>query len=650
MLEEKIAVVDFGGQYTQLIAKSVRKCNVFSEIIPNDYSVSELEKQVNEGKLKGIILSGGPASAYDKGAPSIDRRIFDLDVPVLGLCYGMQLENHLLGGSLLHGNNVVKEYGETGISVDNDHGLFRGLEDGITGWMSHGDSVDRENLAPGFGPIAWTKHHVAGMADDSRRIYGLQFHPEVTHTPMGSLIMSNFVDICGCSRDWTPANFIEESKKYVMDTVGDSHVIVFASGGVDSSYVAKLISDTLEPEKVHCIYIEGLMRRNETEEVVESLTNAGIYLRVVRAEQRFIDAVKDCSDPEMKRKRVADLFIDIQNEVIREIGLDPDDTYLAMGSLYTDLIESGKGIGNKADTIKTHHNIGGRKGLVEQLRKKGMIVEPNRLIFKDEVRKAAEEIGLPENIYSRQPYPGPGYAIRVVDAWRPWHWHIYGRHKFRSLSRKVNRLVEDIARESGAGGSIEGYLLPVKTVGVQGDGRTYSFSALLRGEKDWSLIREATKRIPKELHDVNRVFYEVDPHNIEQKYTEGRKKTRVNDETSWLFKEVDSTAREIISSYGFEKDISQTIVPVIGADIYNNGKRAAVLRAVHTDDFMTVSPIEPLHIPYHEIERGRGRHPVRMTWECLENIALALKCRYSDHIGSFLIDVTDKPPATTCLE
>ena len=646
MLDEKILVMDFGGQYTQLIAKSVRKNHVFSEIIPNDYSTEELKKQIADGKVKGIILSGGPESVYENGAPSIDPEVYDLGIPVLGICYGMQLMNYQLGGGILHGDDVVKEYGETEVQVENSNRMFSGLEGKITAWMSHGDSVDREKLAPGFRVTAETENHVAAIANHEKQLYGVQFHPEVTHTPKGLDIISNFIDICGCSREWTPANFIEESKQYVKDKVGDNHVIVFVSGGVDSSYVAKLISDTLDSSKVHCVYIEGLMRKGETEEVVESLTNAGIDLKVVRAEQRFIDAVKSYSDPEKKRKTIADLFITIQDEVIKELGLSPENTYLAMGTLYTDLIESGKGVGKKAATIKTHHNIGGKKGLVEKLRKAGMIVEPNRLIFKDEVREAAKEIGLPQNIYQRQPYPGPGGAIRIVDAWRPWHWHIYGKYMFRSISDEVSR----IASEEG----MDGYLIPVKTVGVQGDGRTYSFSVVLRDrndqERDWEQIRRVAKRIPTEVHGVNRVFYDISARPIHKKYLEGRVKTRVDGDTYSLFKEIDHLGRQIIDRYGFTPDISQTIIALLGADIYGNGGRAAVLRGVHTDDFMTVSPIEPLSLHHRELEayRKNNNNPVRMTWECLEELCLNLRFHYD--IGSFLIDVTDKPPATTCME
>lgn len=629
MDQDKIFVLDFGGQYTQLIAKAVRKCNVFSEIKACEYSLEQLAKD-NPG---GIILSGGPDSVFEEGAPKVNPDIFNLGIPVLGICYGMQHINHLFGGGMLHGDDVVKEYGETEVRVYNDHPLFSGLENKISAWMSHGDSVDEANLARGFGVIAQTEHHAAAIANDDKKIYGVQFHPEVTHTPKGVNIVSNFVhDICGCSSDWNMGNYIEISKQDVKNTVGKNDVIVFVSGGVDSTYTAALISQTKGIGNVHCVYIGALMRKGENEEVIESLKNAGVENLIFKeCEDRFIQAVEGMQDPEQKRKAIGNLFGTIMQEVTDELKLDPEKTFLAQGTLYTDLIESGKGVGKKAANIKSHHNVGCK--FIEDMKKAGRIVEPNRLIFKDEVREAAKEIGLPPEIYKRQPYPGPGLGIRIVDGDPKW-----ANPAFGSISERVSQ----IAAEQG----FEGYLVPIKTVGVQGDGRTYSYLTVLRGERDWKRIREAAKRIPKEVRETNRVVYDIGQNQIEGPIRHLIIPSKVNRQTIDQLKDIDYIGRKIISQYGFDDKISQTIFVLFGADLYATGKRSVALRGVSTDDFMTVSPIEPVN--NCGCCKDKYDKNAKMSWGCLDEIAHVLKSKYD--VGAFVIDVTDKPPSTTCWE
>ncbi|MDO8740892.1 MAG: glutamine-hydrolyzing GMP synthase [Candidatus Woesearchaeota archaeon] len=643
-MKEKIIVLDFGGQYTQLIARTVRQCNVFSEIKPHDCSLNS----ILEEKPKGIILSGGPRSVYEKGAPLADKKLFEQGIPMLGICYGMQQMNHTLvnkdwwnkyflnfffGDGILHGEHIVKEYGEKEIKIDNAHPLFSRLDEKIIGWMSHGDSVDGRRLASGFRVIAETKDHVAAIANDKKKIYGVQFHPEVTHTPKGKDIISNFVhDICGCGSGWTMGNYIEECKRYIKETVGKNDVICFVSGGVDSSFVATVLAKTEGIGKIYNVYIEGLMRKNETEEVEASLRKTGVALIVVKAEDRFINAIEGMSDPEQKRKTIGNLFGKIMQEKCSELKLDPEKTFLAQGTLYTDRIESGKGVGRKAATIKSHHNVGCK--FIEEMEKSGRIVEPNRLIFKDEVREAAREIGLPPTISERQPFPGPGLGIRIVNGNPEW---------VNDALYKINDRVSQIAREEG----LEGYVLPIKTVGVQGDGRTYSYLALLRGERNWQKIRKAAKRIPEEIHDINRIVYEVkpraDPVNISSLIP-----TTVSRETIDLLKDVDYEGRGIIDDYGFSRNISQTIFVLFGADIYNAGKRSVASRNVLTDDFMTVSPIEPLDVKRENLAEYRKKNMIRMSWECLDEIHDTLIKKYN--VGAYVIDVTDKPPATTCME
>jgi len=619
---EKVLILDFGGQYTQLIAKIVRKCNVFSEIVDCDFEIESIKQ---DPSVKGIILSGGPDSVYEKDAPYIDKELLSLNIPVLGICYGMQLINHVLGGNIIHGSDTIKEYGKTEIFLNNKHKLFSGLRDKITVWMSHGDSVDKKNLAKGFTQIANSKHHAAAIADDSRNIYGVQFHPEVTHTPQGKEIISNFVhEICRCKSEWTMGNYIEECKQYIKETVKDNDVICFVSGGVDSAFTAAVLSQTNEIGKVHNVYVEALMRKNETEEVIESLKQANINLKIVKAEDRFIAALKYTSDPEEKRNIIGNLFGQIQGEVIKELNLDSNKTFLAQGTLYTDLIESGKGVGNKAAKIKSHHNVG--CAFIEELRERGKIVEPNRLIFKDEVRLAAREIGLPDNISQRQPFPGPGLGVRIVNGNKEWV-----DEEFCEINRKVSKIAKEIG--------LEGHIVPIKTVGVQGDGRTYSFLAVLRGERDWNKIQKAAKKIPEEVHEVNRIVYDLNSNKISRKkFTEIIPAT-VTRETIDLLKDIDYEGREIIKKHGFIDKITQTIFILFGSDIHKTGKISVALRAITTDDFMTVNPVEP------EISKNEKAN---MSWECLQELYDTLLSKYN--VGAFVIDVTSKPPATTCWE
>ena len=598
---EKILVLDFGGQYTQLIAKAVRNCNVFSEIKSHDFDIREYAPS-------GIILSGGPDSVFQDDAPKISKEVYEMGIPVLGICYGMQLTNFLNGGKILHGD-VKKEYGETPVYLEK-HPLFSGLEQKITAWMSHGDSVG--DLAPGFRTIARTDDHIAAIADEERRIYGVQFHPEVTHTQDGKDIISNFVhDICGCSSEWTMANFIDQAKDYIRDTVGSNDILAFCSGGVDSTFASALAAKTEGIGNVHVVYIEGLMRKDETEEVKEALEAVDVKPIIYRVEDEFIEAVAGMSDPEQKRKAIGNQFGVMQSRAVKDLGLDPENTYLLQGTLYTDKIESGKGVGKSASNIKSHHNVG--CPFIEKMEEKGRLVEPNRWIFKDEVRKAATEFGLPENIAQRQPFPGPGLGIRIVDSKSEWVDEGF---------YKLNDRVAEMAADFG----LQGYALPVKTVGVQGDERTYSYLAMLKGQRDWGSIRSAAKKIPMEIHDVNRVVYEI--AGGDEVYPGKTISTKVKRDTIDQLKDIDHEGRDILG----DLDVSQTIFVLFGSDLYDTGKRSVALRAVKTDDFMTVSP---------------AAAGTDMSWDSLDKIYESIR-KYD--VGAFFIDVTDKPPATTCWE
>ncbi len=602
-MAHKILVLDFGGQYTQLIAKAVRKCSVFSEVVDSNISANE----ISEFNPKGIILSGGPKSVYEDGAPTIDPKIFELGIPFLGICYGMQLMNYLTGGGFVGGEERMKEYGETNVSLDSGNLLFEGIGNSISAFMSHGDSVDRENLSPGFIVSAETDAHVAGIANSEKNLYGVQFHPEVTHTEKGVDIIDNFVKkICDCPGEWDMGNYIEEAKKYVQETIGTNDVICFVSGGVDSSLVAIILSQAEGIGTIFPVYIGALMRKDENEEVQAILKRAGINnLIFVDAEERFIEVLEGVSEPEKKRKIIGDFFGELQGEIIEKLGLEEEKTFLAQGTLYTDLIESGKGVGNMADNIKSHHNVGCK--FIDDLKNSGRVVEPNRFIFKDEVRAAARLIGLPPEIADREPFPGPGLGIRIVDcAEESEDWE------------EINSKVAEIAQGEG----LNGCVLPVKTVGVQGDARTYSYLGMIWGERDWTRIRSAAKKIPQRVHSVNRVAY-----SFEEPKEVSKIKTFVTRENIDLLKEVDYVGRRILSENEV-KGISQTIFVLFGSGI-NSENRSVALRAVSTDDFMTVSPFE-------------------VPWGVLDEIKE--KISKIEGVGSFVIDVTDKPPATTCWE
>ncbi|MFH1054249.1 MAG: glutamine-hydrolyzing GMP synthase [Candidatus Woesearchaeota archaeon] len=660
MAHDTITVLDFGGQYTHLIANTVRKCGVFSNVVDGE---SRVEDVLIENP-KGLILSGGPESVYAPGAPTLDDRLLDVavkrNIPVLGICYGMHLLAYLSGGKMDHGSDSIREYGRNHVYINSSHALFNrvgvefdlkliednrlltkvgNLDHRIIGWMSHGDSVVR---APGFEVIGVTEDHLAAMSDPVRNLYGVQFHPEVRHTPEGLQIIGNFVhNICGCGHDWTMGSYLEESRQYIRKTVGNNDVLCLVSGGVDSSLVAALLSQTEGIGKVYCVYINSMMRKNETEEVKRNLSNAGVELMVIDAEDRFIRSLQGISDPEAKRKIIGNLYGKIQQEVCESLGLDPDKTFLAQGTLYTDLIESGRGIGRKAAVIKSHHNVG--CPFIDDLRRIGRIVEPNSLIYKDEVRVAAKEIGLPIEIFKRQPFPGPGGAIRIIDGDPEGTSKVFGIFK-----RQYHKDCSEVARIAGDYG-LDGYVLPIRTVGVQGDERTYGRLALLRGPRDWKNIRAATSRIPMEVHGVNRVVYDIGQGPIEGGYLNQLIPTTVNPETFRQWQDIDHTAMEIMNKYGLNREIAQSIFVLFGADPYQINRRSVAARLVLTPNFMTVTIPEPLDLRGEQIADYRKENgPVRLTWDVLDEIKDALR---RDHrIGAFVYDVTDKPPATTCWE
>ena len=499
---ETILVLDFGSQYTQLIARRIRELGVYSEI----HSFNTPIEKIKSLKPLGVILSGGPSSVYESGAPRPHPQLFELGIPVLGICYGLQLIAHQLGGKV--DNAARREFGRAVLTVDKGDDLLAGLNGSTTVWMSHGDALS--SLPPDFEPIAHTENApICAIRNRKKKIYGVQFHPEVHHTPDGKKILANFVvNVCGAKGDWTPASFIEQAKHEIRQQVEDARVLCALSGGVDSSVAAVLIHEAIG-DQLHCIHINnGLMRKDESEKVVETFRKAfHINLTYVDASELFLWRLKGVTDPEQKRKIIGKTFIDVFEEEARKLGQEFQ--FLAQGTLYPDVIESTPFKGPSA-TIKTHHNVG---GLPEKMNFK--LLEPFRELFKDEVRQVGKLLGLSSELIERHPFPGPGLAVRVL-----------GEITLDKLDllREADRIFVEEIRAAGLYSDIWqvfAVLLPVKSVGVMGDSRTYEYTIALRAvtsvdgmTADWAripydVLATASNRIINELRGINRVVYDV---------------------------------------------------------------------------------------------------------------------------------------------
>jgi len=502
---EKILILDFGSQYTQLIARRVREAHVYCELHPFDMDL----ESIREYAPQGIILSGGPKSIYDPGAPAVEEALFDLGIPVLGICYGMQLLAEHFGGKVVPAGK--REYGHADLVSKGTPGpLFDGffIDGKSPVWMSHGDHV--EKIPAGFEVASETENApVAAIQNVNRSLYGVQFHPEVNHTPRGEIIIDTFVrKICRCKGQWTPGKIIEDAVARIHEQVGEDKVVLGLSGGVDSSVAAALIKRAIG-DQLTCVFVDnGLLRLAEGDQVMATFAeNMGVKVIRVNAEERFLQALSGETDPEQKRKIIGNLFIDIFEEEAARIA---DATWLAQGTIYPDVIESAGGKTGKAHNIKSHHNVGGLPDYM-----KLNLLEPLKELFKDEVRAIGEELGLPHQMVWRHPFPGPGLGVRILGE---------VKKEYADILRQADAIYIEELYKSGYYDKISqafAVFLPVKSVGVMGDGRTYEYVITLRAVEtkdfmtaDWTklpyaLLSRISSRIINEVRGVNRVAYDI---------------------------------------------------------------------------------------------------------------------------------------------
>ena len=501
MKNSSIVILDFGSQYNQLIARRVREMGVYAEVVPFHEDIDK----ILERKPKGIILSGGPASVYAKGAPTLDKKIFDANIPILGLCYGMQLITHLHGGEVERADK--QEFGKASLELDKkDSPIFKNIPNNTIVWMSHADHVNK--MAEGFEIVAHTDSSIAAIENRDKKIYAFQYHPEVTHSEHGFEMLKNFVfEIAGAQKNWSMENYIETTVKEIKETVGDKKVILGLSGGVDSSVAAMLINKAIG-KQLTCIFVDtGLLRKNEAKHVMDIYAqNFDMNIKCVNAEERFLSKLKGVEDPEEKRKIIGKEFIEVFNEEASKLK---DAEFLAQGTIYPDVIESVS-VKGPSVTIKSHHNVG---GLPEDLNFK--LLEPLRELFKDEVRKVGRELGIPDYMVDRHPFPGPGLGIRILGE--------VTKEKADILREADDIFIEELRKEGLYSKVSQAFvvLLPVKSVGVMGDERTYEYTAVLRSANTidfmtatWSrlpyeFLEKVSNRILNEVKGINRLTYDI---------------------------------------------------------------------------------------------------------------------------------------------
>lgn len=553
-----IVVLDFGGQYAHLIANRIRRLRVHAEIRSPATAVADLQD------ADGLILSGGPASVYDPQAPAYNPEILAMGKPMLGLCYGHQLLCHRLGGQVERG--ATHEFGAAYLHVQKAEGVLAGLDARERVWMSHRDHVAA--LPPGFAVLGATENcPVAAMGDPERKIYGLQFHPEVTHTVRGMEILDNFAALCGAERCWTMERYAEQAIARIRAQAKGRNVFLFVSGGVDSSVAFLLLNRALGAERVLGLHIDnGFMRAGETALVERLMKGAGLHnLKVVDASADFLAATAGIADPEEKRRRIGEEFIRVRDRALAVLTLNPDEWLLGQGTLYTDTIESG-GTENAA-VIKTHHN---RVGVIERLLAEGKVVEPLDQLYKDEVRTLGETLGLPHHLIWRHPFPGPGLAVRVLCS------------EQSSAQNADSGLVSEAQKVAAAFG-LELDVLPLRSVGVQGDGRTYAHPAVVTGPSEWKTLEALSTELTNRFPSINRVIYLLGPTLLPPQKLKAGYLTR---DRLDLLRRADAIAVEALERHELMREVTQ--MPTVLLPLSSDGKQeSVVLRPIATSDFMT---------------------------------------------------------------
>lgn len=500
---DTVLVFDFGGQYCHLIARRIRELNVYSEIVPADLTLEKLEEIDTRLNVKGLVLSGGPSSVYQQDSPKIDPDVLDSDIPILGLCYGHQLIAYLSGGTVKRG--AKQEYGIAYVTIDRPVGVLKGLNDTEKVWMSHGDTV--QSLPEDFETLAHTQNcPVAAYRHGEKAIYGLQWHPEVVHTDHGKEMLTNFIfGLCKCQADWKPSSLVNEQINHMREVVGRRKAIIALSGGIDSSTAAIIASKALE-ENLTAVFVDhGFMREGEPEFVKKTFEKLGVEVIVAQAKERFLEKMKGVVDPEEKRRIIGAEFIRVFEEAAREIGAE----YLIQGTIYPDRIESG--FRRHSDKIKSHHNVA---GLPTQIEFKA-VIEPLSDLYKDEVRQIAKMLGLPDRIVSRQPFPGPGLAVRIVGEVTP---------EKVELARRADKIVAEEIEKSGLADRLWQYfpvLTDTKSTGVRGDSRAYGYVMAIRVVESreamtasftnvpYTILEQISTRVTNEIPPVTRVVYDI---------------------------------------------------------------------------------------------------------------------------------------------
>lgn len=627
---DKIAILDYGSQYTHLIATRIRRIGVYSEIIDNETSAEQLKE------YKGIILSGGPASVYEENSPSVNLNIFELGLPILGICYGHQLMTKLLGGEVEPGKGVGAEFGRAEITIKKNEGIFRDflLNMKTQVWMSHGDKVTK--LPKGFEILASSSDDsYSAVGDIKRNFYGIQFHTEVVHTTKGSEILQNFIKLCGAKRDWDLSYFIDHEIAQIREKVGDRKVFLLISGGVDSTVAFVLLSKALGSERVYGLFVDtGFMRMGEREQVEKSLHELGCTnLHVYDAADEFFSGLKGICDPEKKREIIGRLFLQVQQKVSKKLKLNPDDWILGQGTIYPDTIESGAT--KNSAKIKTHHN---RVPEIEELIEQGKVIEPLKDLYKDEVREVGQNLGLHPKLVWRHPFPGPGLAVRALCA---------EKADYLENHEKLEKEINDFLKANGNHTPLlRAKILPIKSVGVQGDFRTYRHPVVLyfdikpneTNESFWKELASLAPAITNRFHDINRVLFLVQPSTVKYNNTDSNNLFSISISPSTLTKERISTLQKADKLamdwlYEIKKDKEVWQMPTVLLPVAINTKNrsdaanqgSVVLRPIVSEEAMTAN--------FAEL-------PIKKVRE------LAATILGDKNISAVFYDITNKPPAT----